>query len=190
MVNNTPVQPAPVRPPRRGAYTAGAVLLVLGGLMLVSELLTRTNPGWWQWPYTITLVGLGLLLLGFLVRTPGNAGLFIPGFIVLNVSAVLLYQNWSGHWESWSYLWPIVAPGGVALGLLLGGLLDGDGKAIRSGLIMLAVSLGLLVGFTLFFQGFIFGGWAWSSWLMQPWVGGALVMVAGAAILIYGLLRR
>lgn len=188
MVNNSPVQPAPERPPRRSAYTAGVVLLGIGSLLLVSELLTRANPAWWQWPYSVTLVGVGLILLGLFVRTPGRGGLFIPGFIVLNVSGVLLYQNWSGNWESWSYLWPAVAPGGVALGLLLGGLLDGDGKAIRKGLIMLGVSLALLVAFTVFFEGLIFGGWA--PWLLQPWVGGAVVMAVGAGILIYGLLRR
>jgi hypothetical protein len=83
-----------------------------------------------------------------------------------------------------------VAPGGVALGLLVAALLDGDREGIRRGLVLLGVSVVLLLLFTLFFEGFLFGGWAWGSWLMQPWVSGVAVMAVGAGLLLAGLLRR
>ena len=50
-------------------------------------------------------------------------GFAIAGSIVTTVGSVLLYQQTTGHWESWAYAWALVGPGAAGLGMLVYGLL-------------------------------------------------------------------
>ena len=59
--------------------------------------------------------------------------MFIPASIITGIGSVLYYQNATGDWASWSYLWTLI-PGFVAFGLLLFGLLTRKRGAYIAGL--------------------------------------------------------
>ena len=58
-----------------------------------------------SWPLIVVAVGAGLLVLGLLVGAPEMA---IPAVIVGGIGGILYYQNLSGNWASWSYLWTLI----------------------------------------------------------------------------------
>jgi len=85
------------------------ILLILVGIYYV---LVNAVPGFanllnlnFSWPVIIMLVGAGLLVLGLLTGTPDMA---IPAFIVAGIGGILYYQNLTGNWGSWSYLWALI----------------------------------------------------------------------------------
>ena len=76
-------------------------------------------------------VGACLLIFGLLAGAPGMA---VPATIVAGIGGILAYQNATGDWTSWSYVWSLI-PGFVGLGIMLSALLgDGGREGFRSGL--------------------------------------------------------
>jgi len=147
------------------------LLLVLAGTYFV---LINAVPGLAQlitvhfsWPVIIMLVGAGLLILGLL---SGVAEMSIPAFIVAGIGGILYYQNLSGNWSSWSYLWTLI-PGFSGLGVL---------GAARDGLDAIGTSLVLLVIFGAIFGAFKPLGPYWPVLLI------AAGLVIGARALIKG----
>jgi hypothetical protein len=143
---------------RQRSYLAGGVLLVLiGALLLVFQTVPELRR-WLDmdnaWPLIVVGVGVGLLIFGLLINVPSMA---IPGTIVGGIGGILLWQNLTGHWESWSYMWALI-PGFVGVGIVLSGVLSGEGlsEAIRSGIGPITTSLVLFAAFGTFFGAFIF----------------------------------
>lgn len=135
---------------RRGNLVLGVVLVVLGALFLVAALL---GPGVWRvvWPFLIIMPGLVFFLLMVVAGKEAGA-LAIPGSILTITGLILLYQNLSQHWVSWAYLWTLVSPTGVGLGLLIWGLWSGRESITRAGWIVAKVGFALFVVFGLFFE--------------------------------------
>lgn len=104
-----------------------------------------------SWPVTIVLVGAGLLVLGLLLGTPD---LSVPAFIVAGIGGILYYQNMSGDWGSWAYLWTLI-PGFSGLGMTAAWLLGARSRySIRSAFDTIGNSLILFVVFGAFFGAF------------------------------------
>ena len=147
---------------QRSTVGLALVLIILGGLLLAVQLL----PGWkawfetnFEWPLTIVFIGAGLLLLGLLIGAPGMA---VPACIVAGIGGILYYQNATGDWDSWSYMWALI-PGFVGVGTILAGLL-GEGearRALRDGFRSIIASLVLFVIFGSLFGDFSFLGDYW-----------------------------
>ena len=135
---------------RRGHLVLGIVLVVLGALFLVAALL---GAGVWRvvWPLLIIVPGLVFFLLMVVAGKEAGA-LAIPGSIVTITGLILLYQNVSHHWVSWAYLWTLVSPTGVGVGLLIWGLWSGRESIARAGWIVAKVGFALFVVFGLFFE--------------------------------------
>jgi hypothetical protein len=163
----------------RGAFVAGALLIVLGAAALVVRV-SGVNIGWPVW---VILPGLGLLVAAFALPEPGGSGLAAAGGIVTAVGTLLAVQDATGTYASWAYAWALVAPGGVGVGLLLYGLLTRRGDIARGGLASLITGMVLfLVGF-LFFEGLLHlngDRFAGLTSLSVPIV----IMGIGAAILV------
>lgn len=70
---------------------------------------------WLTWPLIPAGLGAMFLLAAVLTRA---GGLAIPGTILGGVGAILYWQNTSGNWASWSYVWALI-PGLVGLGFVL-----------------------------------------------------------------------
>ena len=151
-----PAPPMPPPPPSRAAAPArrsgtgialGVVLVVVGLFYLVVQV-AAVDLSSFGWPLLIIIPGLTLLVVGFISFGTGAA---IPGGILTMVGLVLAVQNSTGYWSSWAYAWPLVAPGGVGLGLFLQGLRERNGNLIKQGrsLIFIAALI-FMVGFVFF----------------------------------------
>ena len=132
---------------RKSSLVVGLVLILLGAWFLVVQLV----PGlqiWFSWPLIVVSVGVFLLLLGLLTGAPGLA---VPACIVGGIGGLLYWQNATGNWESWSYMWTLI-PGFVGVGVVLSGMLGRDGlQAMRGGGSLILISLVLFAIFGSFF---------------------------------------
>jgi hypothetical protein len=140
--------PAPGAQPRRaGSGVALGIVLVVVGLFFLAVRLADIDLGAYGWPLFIVIPGLTLLIVGFVSLGTGAA---IPGGILTMVGLVLAYQNSSGNWASWVYVWPLVAPGGVGVGLFLQGMRDRNQGLIKQGRSL------IFIAFLIFMIGFVF----------------------------------
>ncbi len=144
----------------RNSIIGGIILIFMGGLFLLFQLF----PGSTQfidlelyWPLIIVAVG-ALFLLSAVFGAPPLA---IPGMIVTGIGSLLFYQNLSGDWGSWAYVWTLI-PGFVGLGIILMGVLDHENRdAIRGGLILTLISAVMFVIFAGFLSDLGFVGDLW-----------------------------
>ena len=99
-----------------GGLVGGSILIGLGVLFLLAQFFNFMA---WQflWPFIVIGAG-GLFFVGMLAGGKSAAGLAIPGAIISVVGLMLLYQNLTGHWASWSYGWTIILVA-VGLGILM-----------------------------------------------------------------------
>jgi len=163
----------------RSSLVFGLVLILIGGLFLAGQLFPDLfdwlNPGD-NWALFVIGAGVLILLLGALAGVPGLA---VPASIVAGIGGILYWQNATGRWESWSYLWTLI-PGFVGVGVILNGLLSGHTRqALQDGGRTILVSLVMFAIFGAFFARDLFAGWMWP----------ALLILAGLLILISNLLR-
>jgi hypothetical protein len=163
----------------------GAILVIVGAIVLGGQVLD-IGFGDLGWPLIIVAVGVALLLIGLVVAN--ESGMVVGGAVVTTVGLVLLYQNQTGHWESWAYAWALVGPAASGLGLAIWGIRSGDGKDVRNG------TWGFLGGLAFFAVGFLFFegviGISGERLPLQEWVLPAVVIAIGVVILIRGMLQR
>lgn len=140
-----------------GRVIAGAILIGLGTIFLISSLL----PGfsfWSLWPFFIIVPG-GLMLLPALRGDRQTAGLAVPGTIITGTGVILLYQNITGHWGSWLYVWTLY-PAFLGFGLWLTGRNNNDPEAKRTGKKFMTGGIGAFILLALLF-GLCSGGFSW-----------------------------
>lgn len=153
---------------------AGALLLILAGILLLA---IQFVPGWqaWtsgerSWPLTIVGVGLVLLVVGLATGTPGMA---VPACTVGGIGGILYWQNATGHWESWAYVWTLI-PGFAGIGAILSGLIQWRREEVAGGAWMVFVSLLLYTIFASFLGGVSILGPYWPVLLII--LGGVLLL--------------
>lgn len=165
---------------KRSTLAIGILLVLIGAYFIVANLIPAFQD--WvnvtmSWPLIIIAVGAGLLVLGLLVGAPEMA---IPAVIVGGIGGILYYQNLSGNWSSWSYMWTLI-PGLSGLGMLLGKLLGARGEhTVRSALDTIGTSLVMFVIFGAFFGAFKMLGDYWPL----------LLVAAGLLLGIRSLIRK
>lgn len=167
----------------RASGLAWGLVLILLGLVFLAVQVFGLPLGWRiesSWPLIVIAAGIGLLLIGLLVRAPGMA---IPACIVGGVGGLLYYQNATGDWGSWAYAWSLI-PGFVGIGIILHALLGG-GK-LRENLIggawLLLVSAVLFAIF-----GSFLGPWSFLG-ITRYWP--VLLILIGLLTLIEAFPRR
>ena len=164
----------------RTQLALGIILILLGGWFIAQ----RTFPEvaafaarFSDWPFTVIGVGVLLLLLGLILGSPGLA---VPAAIVSGIGGILYYQELTGNWESWSYMWTLI-PGFVGVGVVLQGLLGEDTRRnLRHGLNLMVVSAVLFLVFSAFL-----GGWN----LLGNFGPAILLILLGLWVLGSGLYR-
>ena len=164
----------------RTQLALGVILILLGAWFIAQ----RTFPEvatfaarFSDWPFTVIGVGVLLLLLGLILGAPGLA---VPAAIVSGIGGILYYQNLTGNWESWAYMWTLI-PGFVGVGVLLQGLLGEDTRRnLRHGLNLMVVSAVLFLVFSAFL-----GGWT----LLGNFGPAILLILLGLWVLGSGLYR-
>lgn len=183
MTEQTPTPASQPTGERRGGIPGsallGAILVAVGIIYLIGRVVDL-DWGAELWPLYIIGAGVILLALGLMQR--GAVGLAVAGGIVGMVGLVLFYQEWADHYESWAYAWPLVAPGGSGLGMVLHGARFGDARVTRGGFWQIVVALGIFaVGFV-FFEGVI--GLSGNAWGLPEWVLPAAIIGLGLLILV------
>jgi hypothetical protein len=135
---------------RRGNLVLGAVLVVLGALFLVAAVLGADV---WRvaWPFLVIVPG-ALFFLLMVVAGRDAGALAIPGSMITITGFILLYQSLTHHYASWAYVWALVSPTGVGVGLLIWGVRSGRESITRAGWIVAKVGFALFVVFGLFFE--------------------------------------
>jgi hypothetical protein len=132
---------------RAGSTVALGVVLVVLGLFALLVQFTGFDPGG-SWPLFIVIPGLTLLIVGFVSL---GTGALIPGAILTVIGLILAYMNATQDWPAWAFAWPLVAPGGVGLGIWLQGLRNHDAQLLRQGRILMFVALLIfLIAFVIF----------------------------------------
>jgi uncharacterized membrane protein YecN with MAPEG domain len=169
----------------RTQLVLGLILIVVAGWLIA----TRINPALarfialpaFDWPMWVVLSGALLLVIGLLTGAPGMA---VPACIVAGIGGILYYQNATGNWESWAYMWTLI-PGFVGLGSILAGILGDDFKeSVRHGLNSLVVSAILFAVFGTFFHAWtIFGNFS-------SYIPIALLFIGGIWLIVRSFLRR
>lgn len=162
----------------RSSLIFGLIFILIGAWFLAVQLVPGLS-WFWQiitWPVIVVIVGVFLLVLGFVLRAPGMA---IPACVVGGVGAILYWQNATGNWDSWSYIWALV-PGFVGVGLMLMAILGEGGRDVfRVGAWMSLISLLFFGVFGAFFAGNVLG-------IYWP----VLLIVFGLWVLVQPLFRR
>lgn len=164
----------------RTQLALGIILILLGAWFIAQQTFPEVAAfaeRFSDWPFTVIGVGVLLLLLGLILGAPGLA---VPAAIVSGIGGILYYQDLTGNWESWSYMWTLI-PGFVGIGVLLQGLLGEDTRQnLRHGLNLMVVSAVLFLVFSAFL-----GGWN----LLGNFGPAILLILLGLWVLGSGLYR-
>lgn len=165
--------------------TLGLVLVAVGAILFAGQLL-GIGIGDIGWPFYVIAVGAILLVAGLVMAQ--TDGLIIGGTVVTTVGLVLLYQDRTGHWESWAYAWALVGPTAGGLGTVLWGTRRGKASTVRAGIWAMLGGLAMFgIGF-LFFEGII--GISGERLALPPWLLPVAVIAVGVVILVRGLVER
>lgn len=180
---------APYPTDRRAVLIVGSIL-VLGGIAALALRLAGVDVvdfvGESGWPLFVIVPGLVLLAASLFPAAPRGVGFAIAGSIVTVVGLLLLYQESSGHWESWAYAWALVGPGGAGLGLLAYGLLFRQRDLVTPGLLLVAIAAVLFTGGFWFFETIFDSGRVPAD--LETWWPVALIG-AGVIVLVAGFVR-
>lgn len=157
------------------------ILLILFGIWFIAQ---RSIPElgafverFAEWPFTVIGVGVLLLVLGLVLGAPGLA---IPAAIVAGIGGILYYQQATGDWDSWSYMWTLI-PGFVGVGNVLRGLLGEETRtSVQHGLNLMVVSAVLFLVFSA-----LLGGWQ----VLDNYVPAVLLILLGLWVIGSGLYR-
>jgi hypothetical protein len=164
----------------RSNLVVGILLVLIGVFVLVSRFIPGIEDLFnieYTWSLIVIGVGFFLFILGLITDSPGLA---VPACIVGGIGMILNWQNSTGDWASWAYLWTLI-PGFVGIGIIISGFLSGEWRnSLREGLSVILTSLVLFIIFWLFLGGSSIG---WEYWPV-------ILIILGLWILIRQLFRR
>jgi hypothetical protein len=164
----------------RSNLVVGLLLVVIGAFILVSQFIPGMTDWFdfeYTWPLIVIAVGVFLFILGLLT---GEPGLSVPACIVGGIGMILYWQNETGDWASWAYMWTLI-PGFVGIGIIVSGFLSGEWRtSLREGMSIILTSLVLFIIFWLFLGGSAFG---WEYWPI-------ILIILGLWMLVRQLFHR
>jgi hypothetical protein len=157
-------------------FIPGLPILTTGGILLFVNTTGLWRAWSYLWPLEVLALAAGFLLAAAFLR---SVWLTLPAIVIGLNGLVLLFCAVTGLWETWAVLWTVEP---LALGLML--LVTG--AATRS----TAVTI---VGLAFCgFAGMAFTGISAIvalSWWPMRLIGPGILIVLGAALLLWGLLR-
>jgi hypothetical protein len=175
-------------PRRRQSMILGGLFVLIGAVLLAGQFV-RVDLGHYGWPFFVIAPGILILFVALTARGAVSEGLAILGSIITVSGLLLLYQNATGHFESWSYGWALVFPGSVGAGMTIYGLLAGRPRNIQIGTRLLGAGLAIFFLGALFFEGVIgIGGYQFDH--TAGVVFGVVIIALGALMLIRNLTSR
>ena len=146
----------------------GIILVGLGFLLLIG---TAFNIHLWplMWPFIYILPGVILLDVSLKAKGDFSEPLAITSCIITMLGLIFLYQSITGHWQSWAYIWALIAPTSIGLGEIIYGTRKGQSYTytVQIGKTLVKIGLAIfLVGFVFFemiieISGFSMGRFGW-----------------------------
>ena len=109
-----------MEPKARSALGVGTLLIVLGVFFLVTRIVPNILAPF-SWPWIVIGVGVAFMIAALVSWTPG---LTVPACIICGIGGILLWQNSSGLWGTWSYAWALI-PGFVGVGVFISEVMEG-----------------------------------------------------------------
>jgi hypothetical protein len=164
---------------RRSGLVGGILLILLGLGFLAGQLGLWSWVGPLSWPLIMVGIGAAMLIIGLLAGEPGMA---VPACVVAGIGGILYWQNNTGRWETWAYVWTLI-PGFVGIGTILTGLFEWKWETIRGGIWLVVISAILFAIFSSIFAP-MFGG---KSYLGQWWP--LLLILLGVLTLLEAVTR-
>lgn len=133
-----------------GPLVGGTLLIGLGLMTFLGQLFHNFHFWTYAWPLLVIGFG-GLFFVGMFAGGKSVAGLAIPGSLITVNGLMLLIQNLTGAWASWSYSWTVTLAS-VGLGIFIMGLYQGDEQRRQSGLKVMKIAAVLFIIFGALFQ--------------------------------------
>jgi hypothetical protein len=163
------------------APVIGGLLLIMVGVVFLLANVLNWNIFDALWPFFIIALGAAFFV-GMAVGGKPAGALAIPGSILVILGLIFLWQNAFDRWGSWTYIWTLIAPTGVGIGLLIFSWWSDKPNLKRPGYILIAIGLTLFIVFGAFFE-VLFGltGLADTSMLFWP-----IVLIGAGALLLLG----
>ena len=150
-------QPTLSRPRRSNERSPAPILGVL--LVLIGLFFVVMQAFEFDWlrifqasPYLFSGIGLILFVLALIAGGRRGETLVVLGSMMTMVGLLLLYQDRTGRWASWTYAWTLVTPTSIGIGFLIYGFLKRQPELTRRGLRMTAVGLALFLVFLVLFE--------------------------------------
>ncbi len=161
-----------------GRKLAAFVLIGLGVLFLAAQTFSFSLFGM-LWPFFVIIPGLGFLYPA-LTGGKDKAGLAIPGAMVTGTGLILFYQNLTGHWLSWAYIWALY-PVLLGFAFTFVGRRTQNSNLYNTGNGFVKWGLMGLIGLWFFFEVLIFGGSSPLVNIILP-----LVLIGAGAFMLFG----
>jgi hypothetical protein len=167
---------------KRSNIAGGLILILLGVLFILWRIYPQAAANFFgeefTWPWYI--IGVGVIFLIVALAT-GIGGFAIPGTIIGGIGGLLYYQNATGDWVSWAYLWTLI-PGMVGLGIWFASFLDPGSRGERR------------TGATMFVISVVVAGLLWAAFhtnvVPASFVWPGILILLGLYLLLSALFRR
>ena len=164
----------------RSQLALGVILILLGAWFLADKSIPAFHSffdKYTEWPVNMLLIGGVIFILGLVLGQPGMS---VPAAIVAGLGGIFYYQDATGDFASWSYMWALI-PGFIGVGTIVAGLLgENTAQNLKHGLNMMVISAVLFLVFSSFF-----GGWE----LLGNYGPSILLILLGLWVLGSGLFR-
>ncbi len=161
--------------------TVGAFVLIgLGVLFLAGQIfgVNFWSIAGFSWPVFVLIPGVIFLALAF-AGDRKMSGFVFPGAFITGTGAILWYQNATGNWQSWAYIWTLY-PVFLGFALMFNGRRNGKEKEIATGRGFITYGMIAFLAGAAFFELAIFGAnSALTGWIVPL----ALIGVGGYLLL-------
>jgi hypothetical protein len=135
-----------------GSSLGGMFLIGLGILFLLGQFL-GVSVWTYLWPFFI--IGFGLLFFAAMLtagRNNDSGALAIPGSLFVMLGLIFFYQTISNYWANWAYVWSLLAPTSVGIGLMVYSWWSNRPALRQPGLILITLGLTIFVVLGGFFE--------------------------------------
>jgi hypothetical protein len=129
-----------------------AVILIGLGIVFLLRPVFNIDLGHFTWPFFVIVPGIILFVAALSLGDPSGEALAVVGTVVTVVGLILLFQNTTNQWATWAYVWALVAPTSIGLGLVLYGSIKGHPTSVTNGTGLIKVGLGLFLAGAIFFE--------------------------------------
>jgi hypothetical protein len=160
-----------------GLFIPGMPILTAGAILLFASLFRFWRVWTWLWPTEVLALAAGFFFTALYMR---NIWLVIPAIVVGLNGLVLQFCALTGLWHWWAVLWT-VEPLSVGLSLIVVSVGKRTAALFVAGAFLCSLAGMGFAGMTAL---------TFSDWRLFNWIGPAILILSGVALLAWGFLPR